>query len=151
MRIEEFTKEFEQRVRARGKALDTLPVADALELMMTFYREVEVTGLAPPPDDALKFSWGVVNRGEGEHFEVNLARVLTTRREAKPPLVRELELTYRFAPTAELRAIPLHALWCYSDADLPVFATQVRETEAFDIAQRDTALSVSVIFTDAAG
>ena len=30
-------------------------------------------------------------------------------------------------------------------------ATQVREAEAYDIAQRDTALSVSVIFTNAAG
>lgn len=149
MRIEEFTKEFDKRARARGKALDTLPVADALELMMAFYREVEVTGLTPAPDDALKFSWGVINRGEGEHFEVNLARVLTTRREGKPPLVRELELTYRFAPTAELRVIPLHALWSYSHADLPIFATQVRESEAFDIAQRETALSVSILFTDA--
>ena len=149
MRIDELAKEFEKRARTRGKAFDTLPVADGLELMMTFYREVEVTGLAPAPDDALKFSWGVVNRGEGEHFEVNLARVLTTRREAAPPQVRELELTYRFAPTPELRTIPPHALWCYSHADLPVFATQVRDAEAFDIAQRGTALSVSVIFTDA--
>lgn len=151
MRIEEFAKEFDKRARARGTALDTLPVADALELMMAFYREVDITDLAPPPDDALKFSWGVINRGEGEHFEVNLARVLTTRREAAPPLVRALELTYRFAPTTELRTIPLHALWCYSRAELPVFATQVRDTEAFAIAQRDTALSVSVIFTDAVG
>ncbi|MEO6565952.1 MAG: hypothetical protein ABIO63_07945 [Casimicrobiaceae bacterium] len=149
MRIEEFTKEFEKRARARGKALDTLSVADALELMMAFYREVEVTGLAQAPDAALKFSWGVVNRDEGDHFEVNMARVLTTRREAGPPLVRELELTYRFAPTAALRTIALHALWCYSHADLPVFGTQVRETEAFDIAQSDTALSVSLIFADA--
>lgn len=149
MRVDEFVKEFEKRARARGTALDTLPVADALELMMAFYREVEVTGLVPAPDDALKFSWGVINRGEGEHFEVNLARVLTTRRHAAPPLVRELELTYRFAPTTELGGIPVHALWAYSHADLPVFAPQVRDSEAFAVVQRDTALSVSVIFTDA--
>jgi hypothetical protein len=33
----------------------------------------------------------VCDRGQGEHFEVGLARVLTTRREAAPPLVRESE------------------------------------------------------------
>lgn len=151
MRTEEFAKEIEQRIRARGAALDTLAIADALDLMMTFYRQVDVTGIVPPPDDALKFSWGVIDRGQGEHFEVNLVRVLTTRRDAAPPLVRELELTYRFAPTAELRQIPRHELWGYSRAEMPIFATQVRDSEAFGIAQRETTLSVSVIFVDAAG
>jgi len=150
MRTEELTKEFEKRVRASGLALDSLPIADALELMVAFYREVEVTGLVPPPEDVLKFSWGVSNRGEGEHFEVNLTRVLTTPRAAAPPQVRELELTYRFAPKAEFRPIPRHEVWGYSRAELPAFATQVRDTEAFAIAQRETALSVSVMFTDAA-
>jgi hypothetical protein len=55
----------------------------------------------------------VCDRGQGEHFEVGLARVLTTRREAAPLLVRE--------------------------------------SEAFAVAKRETALSVRVGFMSGAG
>ena len=151
MRFEDSATEFDQRVRARDMAVDALGVADALAVMAAFYREAPVTGLTAWFEDALKFSAAVRDRGQGEHFEVNLARALTTRREAAPPLVRELELTWRFAVTPELRYVPRVEHWCVARADLPVFEKLVRESEAFAVAQRETALSVSVVFADGTG
>lgn len=147
MRIEDFTKEFEKRVSARGLTLSALPIADALDLMMRFYREVPVTGIEPPPDDALKFSWGVRYRGAGDHFEINLARVVTTRRAPPPHLVRECELTYRFTPTTDLSGIPANEIWCYSRGELAIFAAQVRASEAYAVPPREQVLSISVLYS----
>lgn len=151
MRFDDSATEFDQRLRARGMAVDTLGVVDALAIMTAFYREQPVTGLTQWFEDSLRFSAGVRDRGQGEHFEVNLARVLTTRRESLPPLVRELELTWRFAVTPELRYVPRVEQWCVARTDLPAFEKLVRETEAFAVAQRETALSVSVLFADGTG
>ena len=151
MRFDDAATEFEKRVRARGLAVDALGVADALAIMVAFYRDEPVTGITQWFEDALRFTTGVRDRGQGEHFEVNLARVLTTRREAAPPLVRELELTWRFAVTHDLRGMPRVDHWCAARADLPVFEGMVRDSESFAAAQRDTALSVSVIFVNGTG
>ncbi len=145
MRFEDAATEFEKRVLARGMAVDALGVADGLAIMVAFYREAPVTGIDQWFEDALRFTSGVRNRGQGEHFEINLARVLTTRREAAPPLERELELTWRFAVTHDLRGLPRVEHWCAARADLPVFENLVRDSESYDSAQRETALSVSVI------
>jgi hypothetical protein len=93
----------------------------------------------------------VRDHGQGEHFEVSLARTLTTRHEAAPPLVRELEPARRFSASPELRYVPRVEHGCSARGDLPVFATMVRESEAFAVAQRETALSVSVGFMAVAG
>ena len=119
MRIEDFPKEFDKRLRAKRLALNVLPIVDAVNLMMAFYREVPVTGISPPPDDSLKFAWGVRYRGEGDHFEINLSRVATTRRVDAPPIVREFELTYRLTPTTDLRSIPANEIWAYKRVELP--------------------------------
>jgi len=144
MKFEEFAKDFETRCRARGVPVDALTVPVALDLMTAFYRDELVTGIDPPPDDALRFSWGVRDRGEGDHFEINLARVVSTRRMDAPPLMRELEVTFRLSPTPELRSVPHHELWCYSRPELPDFVGFVRDSEAYAIAQRETVLSVSL-------
>jgi hypothetical protein len=151
MRFDDAATEFEQRVRARGMTVDGLGVPDGLAVMVAFYREAPVTGLTQWFENALKYSSGVRDRGQGEHFEINLARVLTTRREAAPPLVRELELTWRFAVTHDLRGLPRVEHWCTARTDLPVFETMVRDSESFAAAQRETALSVSVIAADGSG
>jgi len=151
MRFEDSAAEFDQSVRARGMAVDALGIADALIIMAEFYREEPATGITHWFEDAPKFSSGVRDRGQGEHFEVSLARVLTTRREAAPPLVRELALTWRFSVGPELRYVPRVEHGCSARGDLPVFATMVRESEALPVAQRETALSVSVGFMTGAG
>ena len=151
MRFEDSATEFDKRVRARGMAVDALGVVDALAIMATFYRDEPVTGLTQWFRDALRYSTGVRDRGQGEHFEVNLARILTTSREGASPLVRELELTWRFSVTPELRDIPRVEHWCARRDDLPVFEKLVRESEPFAVAQRETALSVSMLFTDGTG
>ena len=151
MRFDDAATEFDKRVRARGMTADTLGMADGLGVMVAFYREEPVTGISQWFEDSLKFSTGVRDRGQGEHFEINLARTLTTRREAAPPLVRELELTWRFAVTHDLRGMPRVEHWCIARADLPVFETMVRDSESFAAAQRETALSVSVIAADGSG
>ncbi|MEP7327879.1 MAG: hypothetical protein ABI777_01610 [Betaproteobacteria bacterium] len=148
MRPEDFAKEFAKRAQAKGLKVDALPIPDALDLMVAFYSDVPVTGIEPAPDDALKYSWGVRYRGEGEHFEVNLSRVVTSRRVDAAPLVREMELTYRFAPTIELRSFARNEVWCYSRPELPIFVTAVRDSDAFGVAQREIALSISVIYAD---
>lgn len=145
MRFDDFATEFNQRVRARGLKVDSLGIAEAMELMAAFYRDEPVSGITPPPDDHLKFAWGVRDRGEGDHFEVNLARVVSTRREGAPPLAREFELTYRLTASPELRGLPRNEVWCYSVPELKIFEQQVRDTEAFAVLQRDTILSVSVL------
>jgi hypothetical protein len=125
--------------------------------MLTYRSEQErdlgraALGFAPVMNDRLGSTnsaapAGVCDRGQGEHFEVSLARALTTLREAAPSLVRELELTWRFSVSPELRYVPRVEHGCSARGDVPVCATMVRESEAFAVAQRETALSVSVGF-----
>lgn len=151
MRFEDSVTEFEKRVHARGLTVEGLGISDALDLMVAFYRDEPVTGIAGRFEDALQFSSGVRDRGQGEHYEINLARVVTSRRDGAPPLVRELELTYRFAATSELRGTPRSEYGCSTSAALPLFESLVRDSEAFAIAQRESPLSVSIIFADGAG
>lgn len=68
-----------------------------------------------------------------------------------PAGVRELELTWRFFVSPELRYVPRVEHGCSARGDLPVSATMTRESEAFAVAQRETALSVSVGFMAGAG
>lgn len=151
MRFEDSATRLDQRVRARGMTVDALGIADALAIMAAFYREEPVTNLSQWFRDVLRFSSGVRDRGQGEHFEVNLARVFTTSREGAPPLVRELELTWRFTVTPELRNLPRVEHWCGARGDLPTFETIVRDSEAFAVAQRESALSVSIAFMPGEG
>jgi hypothetical protein len=113
-------------------------------------------GFAPTMNDRLgsprsPAPAGVCDRGQGEHFKASLARVLTTRRDARPPMVRELELTWRFSVSPELRYVPRVEHGCSARGDLPVSATMTCESEAFAVVQRETALSVSVGFMAGAG
>ena len=61
----------------QGVNIDVLRFDSTIAAFFDFYRDERAEGCAVDEDgDMLLFEWGAVDWGEGEHFELSLARQL---------------------------------------------------------------------------
>lgn len=117
---------------AAGINIDVLRLAPTIDTFFDFYRNERAAGCDPAADaDMLLFEWGTVDWGDGEHFELSLARQLIYGDDEN---IWQLKLTYAFQPTGEFRALGSDNRWCGLPDALANFRQAVESSKAYQTA-----------------
>ena len=117
-------------LKAKGLGLQVLQLAEGLELMLDFYRNQRVEGLDLEDDgDMLLYEWGCVDWGTGESFQVSLTRQFMDA--TGDDNLRQLELIFKYEPTATLRTLGGSNRWCESPEDIREFLTYIESTAPY--------------------
>ena len=112
---------FLKRLEAAGLALDALTPATGVEAMLAYYAEERAEGCEIEEDgDMLLFQGGTHDWGRGPAFEVSIVRqlIVADDEEDEP---RQLDLRFRFEPSAGVRAGEGASRWCASPGELAAF------------------------------
>lgn len=148
MRIADTEREFKRLVRERGYDLTTLGPAEAVAVVLDFYRSVHCSEVEPHDGDALLYQWGVFDWGAGKHFEFDLTRQLIRNGGTEDSHINQLHVTLSFPPTPDLSALGQSNQWCWSVADSEVFESFIRESGAFKAVSSLSPSSVNVRFEE---
>ncbi len=109
----------------RGVGTERLSAAEALDLMVGFYREVRADDCDSDADgDMLLFQWGIYEWGGGESFTYGITRQLSPQEDGED-FIGQLSLTLGFPPSESLREIGTGNRWCYHPAELDEFLSFV--------------------------
>ena len=105
-------KEFERYLKRAGdEHMPRMPL-DGAKRMLSFYKDVRAADVDLEADgDMLLFQWGTYDWGDGELFELDIARQLMGAT-GEDDDIWQLHLVYRFAPSGPLRAIGQGDRWC---------------------------------------
>lgn len=112
MNAREARTQFEKYVAASGVAEPLATPEKAFTVMFRFYGDCRADDVDIDADgDMLLFQWGMHDWGEGPRFEVDLTRQLIAT-DGEDDDIWQLHLTYRFAPTEDLRQLGSGHRWC---------------------------------------
>jgi hypothetical protein len=93
--------------------------------------------------DMLLFQWGTYDWGNGEFFDLNITRQVIVGDES----IRQLSLTFRYAPNQELTTLGCGNQWCYSTKGISIFGAFVKASPALKAISRFRAINVECSFT----
>lgn len=125
---------------AAGVNLDVLRLGPTISAFFDFYRDDRAAGCDPADDaDMLLFEWGTVDWGEGEHFELSLARQLIYGADDN---IWQLKLTYAFQPTEIFRTLGAENRWCGTPDELEAFRQEVEGSKAYQTADAHGEISI---------
>ena len=114
----------------QGVNIDVLRFESTIAAFFDFYRDEQAEGCALDDDgDMLLFEWGTVDWGEGEHFELSLARQLIFG--PGDGKIWQLKLTYAFEPTGPFRALGDGNRWCAAPEDLGDYRNAVLDSDPY--------------------
>ncbi len=123
---------FKTFLAERGLTAANLSVPQLVDSMLAFYRTIRASNLANDPQaDMLLFQWGVFDWGHGENFEIDLTRQFISAGAFDDDAISQLSCTAFFAPTPELRVIPVSNRWCKSVEESKPFAAFIHESAAY--------------------
>jgi len=146
MRIVDTEREFSRFVGEHGHEVASLRPNEAVDVMLDFYRSVRSPEVEPERGDALLYQWGAFDWGKGEYFEFDLTRQLIRRGGSDDSDINQLNLTLRFVPSPELKAIPKSNQWCWSLGEVANFESFIRRSAALKAVSSLAPSSVSVQF-----
>ena len=139
-------KEFLKRIKATGHSLKALPLLEGIESMLLFYEEERIDGCDIEEDsDMLLFQWGCNDWGEGEFFEVEIARQ-SMDQSGEDDNIRQLRLIYKFEPDAKLRKIKDGNKWCASPDEVDAFRKFIHSSKAFEAGTKMTPKKITLEF-----
>jgi len=131
MQTSDVERQFRQRASKRDLDLNEHPAREGIEALVAFYREARASDVDVDDDgDMLLFQWGTYDRGDGDYFELNLTRQLTTT-EGGDENTWQLSLTYRFEPTDDVEDIDVGHQWCQHPEELDDFVEDIYSSEPF--------------------
>lgn len=132
MQTSDVERQFRQRTSELGLDLSEHHPREGMDALLSFYREVRAADVSVDDDgDMLLFQWGTYDRGDGEYFELNLTRQLTTE-EGGDENTWQLSLTYRFEPTDDMDDIEVGHQWCQHPEELDDFVEDIFSSEPFN-------------------
>lgn len=127
---------FERLLTEEGFTLERLTLPQGLAAMFAFYRNQRAEDCPVDADgDMLLYQWGMSHGDEGDRFKLNLTRQFILGGDSEDENIWQLSLTFQFAPTEALRAIPSGNKWCPRSRPQTVdyFENFVRESEAYRV------------------
>jgi hypothetical protein len=122
---------FVKFAETNGVAISSCTPRTGFNEMFKFYSCVMPTGCDGNDADMLLYQWGTYDWGSGEHFELNLTRQFIEHAKQDDDAISQLSVTFKFEPTAKLRALGASNLWCHSTTELQPFREFVEKSEAF--------------------
>lgn len=125
----------------QGVNIDVLRLESTIDAFFRFYEAERAEGCVLDADgDMLLFEWGTVDWGEGEHFELSLARQLIFGEDDDK--IWQLKLTYAFPPTDGFRALGDGNRWCAAPDALADFRAAVAGSDAYRTAEASAELGI---------
>ena len=125
-----------------GVNIDVLRLPTTIAAFLDFYGEERAIGCEVGDDaDMLLFEWGTFDWGDGEHFELNLARQLIFG--VGDEKTWQLKLTYAFQPTDGFRSFGAENRWCASPDELSTFRQDVEQSGVYKAA--DAAGEIGIV------
>ena len=114
----------------QGIDINVLRLPTTVAAFLDFYRDERAEGCALDDDaDMLLFEWGTFDWGDGEHFELNLARQFIIGGDDED--IWQLKLTYAYEPTDAFRALGSESRWCETPEEIDAFRQDVERSAAY--------------------
>ena len=131
MKPEAAETEFVLLMGRRGLLLRDLTAEHGIPAMLAYYQEERAEGPSLERDgDMLLYQWGTYDWGRGEFFELDITRQLILN-DGEDDDIWQLQLTFRFSPTASLRDLRRGNRWCSTPDELAEFETFIRASQAY--------------------
>lgn len=128
----------------RVAQLEANTVEQLIDAMIVFYRDQRIDGLDLDADgDMLLFQWGTYDWGEGESFELDIARQFLDPEEDEP---LQLHILMKFPPTEATKAFEDGNKWCDSPIDIASFNEFIHPCGAYLAMRSAVPASVEIDF-----
>lgn len=133
--------------RLSATAIETLPMAEAFLLLITFFETDPADGAKPDEEDGdmMLYQWGTYGRrsGLGPGFEINLTRQVIYPDRADQE-IWQLGLTYGFEPSPTFAALKSGEEWCHSKEEALAFRQMILASPALIACQNSEPLRVQI-------
>jgi len=140
---------FMDRIAKANRALATLKVSDGIALMLNFYQDERVEGCEVDDSDMLLYQWGTYDWGKGAAaYEVDITRQLIGPGFEDEDIF-QLSLTFKFAPTIELRAVENGNRWCPRPEEVESFRDFIHNSPAFQAVVDQVPQSIVLMYGSA--
>ena len=131
MKVALAKKRLLELITAKAAQLSLLSPAAAIALMLEFYRDERADGCEIGKDgDMLLYQWGSYDWGQGETFDFNITRQFMDA-DGDDEVIRQLSLTFKFAPTGSLRKLADGNRWCNSPDAINDFRKFIESSAAY--------------------
>lgn len=118
-------------IERSGFSLQTILPQEGIKHMLRFYSDERIEDCDIKTDgDMLLFQWGCNDWGAGEFFDLNITRQLIEA-SGEDENIRQLSMTFKFAPAGNLRSIESGNRWCSSPQEVAEFERYVLSSSAF--------------------
>ncbi len=122
-----------------GVNIDVLRLPTTIAAFFDFYRDERAEGCQDDADKLL-FEWGIVDWGDGEHFELSFARQLIFG--PGDGKAWQLKLTYAFQPTGIFRNLGSETRWCALPNGLRTFRKDAEQSAAYMMAAASNEIGI---------
>ena len=149
MKPHEARQAFEKSVAELGTPVSALTPAEAVRLMLSFYRTVRAEGAKLDLDqDMLLCQWGTYERDAGKSFQFDIIRQFIEPGTEDEDGMTQLSLTFCFKLTPELQALGSGQLWCRSPAELAAFKNFIFNSAAYEAIVLETPEAVTLDYNE---
>lgn len=133
MQLETAKEDLEKYIIQSGKTTASLTPAEAVRVMLDFFRQVHIDDVALEDGgaDMLLYQWGTYDWGQGRFFQCDLTRQFIVAGSDGDEGFRQLALTCSYQPTLALDALKSGNRWCRSADDLVGFEAFISESGAY--------------------
>ena len=133
MQLEAAKEELEKFITQTGKTTASLTPAEAVGVMLDFYRQVHIDDVALEDSggDMLLYQWGTYDWGQGRFFQCDITRQFIVADSDGDEGFRQLALTCFFQPSPAFDVLTKGNRWCRSADDLVGFEAFIRESGAY--------------------
>jgi hypothetical protein len=139
MTPEDSEKELERRIKQSGTATSELRPAQAIRLMLDFYKDIRAEKCElDEGGDMLLFQWGTYDFGEGSFFLCDITRqfiVSHTEDEDDDASISQLSLTFSLTLSPHLDAITNGKRWCNKPDELESFEAFILSSDVYRVVQ----------------
>lgn len=131
---EESVDYFQKFVAARGRSLEGVTPAEAVELLIAFYKEqgCETCDARENEGDMLVWDFGVYDWGEGEQFVVTVARQFVVVEQLEDEgetfdvdVVSQMSMTFMDEADDSRWDLGMGQFWCTSEAEIEAWRGQI--------------------------
>lgn len=124
---------FEKYLAELGTPVSALTPAEAVRLMLGFYRTVRAEGAKLDLDqDMLLCQWGLYEREAGKSFQFDIIRQFIESGTEDEDGMTQLSLTFCYKPTPALEALGSGQQWCRTPAELPAFKNTIFNSAPYE-------------------
>lgn len=115
--------------------------------MIAFFVTIKPEGCDPNDGDMLLYQWGTYDWGQGKHFELDITRQFVEQEREDDDAISQLNITYKFEPTAQLEALGAGNRWCEGPAEIETMRAYIFSSSPYITVVDCKAIRVDVTYS----